>query len=143
LLGRNNIAADMLVTLGNRRDYADSYLLDVWGWKNYVPSGLREPITQLRSGVFQKDGNIMWITFVMYKVCSKKDRTFAIKTSFYNILTTVPFKVVPSTGDTPFPTFLPLLERFLERTLCDGTQFSYRIFLNLCLFKKKKTKLFK
>jgi hypothetical protein len=29
LLGRNNIAADMLVTLGNRRDYADSYLLDV------------------------------------------------------------------------------------------------------------------
>jgi len=26
LLGRNNIAADMLVTLGNHRDYADSYL---------------------------------------------------------------------------------------------------------------------
>ena len=42
--------------------------------------------------------------------CSKKDRTFAVKTySFYSILSTVPFKVVPSTGDTPFP-FLPLLE---------------------------------
>jgi hypothetical protein len=40
----------------------------------------------------------------------KKDRTFTIKTLFYNILSTVPFKVVPSTGDTPFPTFLPLLE---------------------------------
>jgi hypothetical protein len=44
------------------------------------------------------------------KACStKKYRTFAIKTSFYNILSTVPFKLVPTTGDTPFPTFLPLL----------------------------------
>ena len=51
--------------------------------------------------------------------------------SFYNILSTVPFKVVPSTGDTLFPTFLPLLESFLEGTFCDGTQFSYCIFLNL------------
>jgi hypothetical protein len=32
----------------------------------------------------------------------KKDRTFAIKTLFY-ILSTVPFQVVPSTGDTPVP----------------------------------------
>jgi hypothetical protein len=61
----------------------------------------------------------------------KKDRTFATNTLFYNILSTVPFKVVPSTGDTPFPTFLPLLECFLERTFCDDAQFSYRIFLNL------------
>jgi hypothetical protein len=73
----------------------------------------------------------------MYKACSEKDRTFAIKTSFYNILSTVPFIVVPSTDDTPFPTFLPLLECFLERTFCDGAQFSYRIFLNLCVLKKK------
>ena len=51
--------------------------------------------------------------------------------SFYSILSTVPFKVVPSTGDTPFPTFLPLLECFLERTFCDGEQFSCRVFLNL------------
>jgi len=51
--------------------------------------------------------------------------------SLYNILSTVPFKVVPSTGNTPFPTFLTLLECFLERTFCDGAQFSYRIFLNL------------
>src|SRR5215469_5531923 len=73
----------------------------------------------------------------IYKACSKKDRTFAIKTLFYKILSTVPFKVVPSTGDTPFPTFLPLLECFLERTFCDGAQFSYRIFLNLRVFKKR------
>jgi hypothetical protein len=67
----------------------------------------------------------------------KKDRTFAIKTLFYNILNTAHFKVVPSTGDTPFPTFLPLLEYFLERSFSDGAQFSYRIFRNLRVFKKR------
>jgi hypothetical protein len=67
----------------------------------------------------------------------KRNRTFAIKTLFYNVLSTVPFKVALSTGDTPFPTFLPLLECFLERTFCDGVQFSYRIFLNLRVFKKR------
>ena len=51
--------------------------------------------------------------------------------SFYSIFSTVPFKVVPSAGDTPFLTFLPLLECFLERTFCDSAQFSYLIFLNL------------
>ena len=61
-------------------------------------------------------------------------------TSFYNILSTVPFKVVPSTGDTPFPTFLPLLKCLLERTFFDDAQFPYRIFLNLRVFKKKKKK---
>jgi hypothetical protein len=73
---------------------------------------------------------------ILYKTCSKKDRTFAIKTSFYNILRTFPFKVVPSTGDTPFP-FLPLLECSLERTFCDGAHFSYLIFLTLRMFKKR------
>jgi len=48
-----------------------------------------------------------------------------------------PLQSSPSTSGTPFPTFLPLLECFLERTFCDGTQFSYRIFLNLHVFKKK------
>jgi hypothetical protein len=71
------------------------------------------------------------------KACSKKDRTFDINTLFYNILSTVPFKAVPSTGDTPFPTFHPLLECFLERTFSDGAQFSYRVFLNLRVFKKR------
>ena len=51
--------------------------------------------------------------------------------SFYSILSTVPFKLVSSTGDTPFPTFLPLLECFLERSFCDGAEFSNRIFPNL------------
>jgi hypothetical protein len=67
----------------------------------------------------------------------KKRPIFYIKTLFYNILSTVPFKVVHSTGDTPFPTFVPLLECFLERTFCDGAQFSYRIFLNLRVFQKR------
>jgi hypothetical protein len=53
-----------------------------------------------------------------------------------------PYKVVTSIGDTPFHTFLPLLECFLERTFCEGAQFSYRIFLNLRVLKKK-TELFK
>ena len=42
--------------------------------------------------------------------------------SFHNILRTVPFKIVFCTGDTPFPTFLPLLEFFLGRTFCQKTQ---------------------
>jgi hypothetical protein len=71
------------------------------------------------------------------RLVKKKGRTFAIKTLFFNNLSTVPFKVVPSTGDTPFPTFLSLLECFLERTFCDGAQFSYRLFLNLRVFKKR------
>jgi hypothetical protein len=74
---------------------------------------------------------------IVYKTCSKKYRTFGINTLFYNILSTEPFRVVPSTGDTPFPTFLPLLKCFLERTFCDGAQFSYRIFLNLLVSKKR------
>jgi hypothetical protein len=72
-----------------------------------------------------------------YKTCSKKDRIFAIKTLFYNILSTAPFKAVPSTGDIPLPTFLPLLECFLARNFCDGAQFSYSIFLDLRVFKKR------
>jgi hypothetical protein len=82
---------------------------------------------------------VKYINFKLYKACSKKDRTFATKTLFYNILSTVPIKVVPTTGDTPFPTFLPMLECFLERTFCDGAQFSYRIFLNFRVFKKRLT----
>jgi len=58
----------------------------------------------------------------------KKRSNFWYKDFIFNILSTDPFKVVPSTGDTPFPTFLTLLEYFLERTFCDGAQFSYRIF---------------
>ena len=72
-----------------------------------------------------------------YKTCSKRDRTFGIRTSFYNILSHAPFKVVPSTGDTPFPTFPPLLECFLEHTFCDGAQFFYSIFLKPRVFKKR------
>ena len=58
-----------------------------------------------------------------YKACSKKTELLLLRTLFYNILSTIPFKEVPSTGDTPLPTFLPLLECFLECTFCDGAQF--------------------
>jgi hypothetical protein len=67
----------------------------------------------------------------------KNRPNFCYKDLFYNILSAVPFTVVPSTGNAPFPTFLPLLECFLERTFYDGAQFSYRIFLNLRVFKKR------
>jgi len=73
----------------------------------------------------------------IYKACSKKDRTFVIKTIFYNILSTAPFKLVPLTGNTAFPRFLPFLECFLEHTFCNGAQFSYSIFMNLRVFKKR------
>jgi hypothetical protein len=75
--------------------------------------------------------------FVYIQGVFKKHRTFATNTSFYNILSTVIFKVAPSTGDTPFPMFLPL-SKYLERTIYDGAQFSYRIFLNLRVFKKTR-----
>ena len=76
-----------------------------------------------------------------HKACSQKDWTFIIKLYclFYIILSTLPFKVVSSTGDTPFPMFLPLLECFLERTFCDGAQFPYHIFLNLLYGLEKTT----
>ena len=76
----------------------------------------------------------------IYKACSKNDRTFAIKTllAVLQHFKHCPLQVVPSTGDTPFPTFLPLLECFLEHTFCDGEQSSYRIFLNF-LYGLEKT----
>jgi hypothetical protein len=63
----------------------------------------------------------------IYKACSKKNRTFAIKPLLpilQHCKCTVQFKVVPFTGDLPFPKSLPFLEYFLERTFCEGAQFS-------------------
>jgi hypothetical protein len=73
---------------------------------------------------------------LMYTRRVQKKNELLLLRLFY-ILSTAPFKVVPSTGDTPFPMFLPLLECFLERTFCDGAHFSYRIFLNLRVLKKR------
>ena len=67
----------------------------------------------------------------------KKRPNFCYKDFILQHVKHCPFKVVHSTGDTPFATFRPLLECFLERTFCDGAQFSYRIFLNLRVFKKR------
>jgi hypothetical protein len=83
----------------------------------------------------------MWEDWLTIKGVFKKRPNFYYKDFILQHYSTVPFKVVPSTGDTSFPTFLPLLECFLERTFRDGAQFSYRIFLNLRVLKK--TELFK
>jgi len=54
-------------------------------------------------------------------------------------LSTVHFKVVISNGDTHLTTFLPLLEYFLEPTICDGARYSYRIFLYLLYSLEKNS----
>jgi hypothetical protein len=69
------------------------------------------------------------MAFSWISACSKKDRTFAIKTLFY-ILSTVPFRVDSLLAIHRSQSF------FLKRTFCDA-QFSYGIFLNLRVFKKR------
>ena len=68
-----------------------------------------------------------------YKVCSKKDETFAIKTL---LLILQHFKHCPLQSSPLYwrytvPNVSWLLDCFLERTFCAGRQFSYCIFLNL------------
>jgi hypothetical protein len=107
-----------------------------WRWRSTIRASSTD------NGMFDDVVKGVWSDFKPeYKACSKKDRTFAIKILFYNILSTVPFKVVPSTDNTPLPTFHPLLECFLERTFCDGAQFSYRVVLNLRVLKKRRNVL--
>jgi len=58
--------------------------------------------------------------------CAQKNFVIIHLLLIFCILNTVHFKVVSSTGDTPLPTFLPLLQSFLEPTLCDGAQYAFR-----------------
>jgi hypothetical protein len=44
---------------------------------------------------------------------------------YLNLIKLVAFKVLPSTLDTPLPTFFPVLERVLERVLRDGAKVPY------------------
>jgi hypothetical protein len=76
--------------------------------------------------------NILFI-HVIYKACSKKDRTYAIKTLLLILQHSkhCPLQSSPLYWRYTVPNFYPLLECFLERTFCDGEQFSYRSFLNL------------
>ena len=74
---------------------------------------------------------VKWLSVYRRWFQKRPNFCYGLYCSFYSILWAVPFKVFPSTGDIPFPTFLPFLERFLERTFCDGARFSYCIFLNL------------
>jgi hypothetical protein len=67
----------------------------------------------------------------------KKRPNFCYKDFIVQYFKHFPLQSSPSTGDTPFPVFLTLLECFLERTFCDGVQFSYRVFLNLRVFKRR------
>ena len=93
---------------------------DIWSWKyaDFVaasPAALMNVVQTASAGFGLHTGNTKinqqngeWLRNMKFyedKACSKNDRTFAIRTLFYNILSTVPFKVVPSTGDTPFSTF--------------------------------------
>jgi hypothetical protein len=114
-------------------NYQEEWFWQRATWRKMRCYSVGRGSTENRKGIQSR-----YLQFYTYKVRSKKHRTFTIKTLFYNILSTAPFKVVPSTGDTPFATFLPLLKCFLERNFCDGAQFSHRIFLNLRVFKKKK-----
>ena len=53
---------------------------------------------------------------------------FLICCSTYSLLKLVFFKVLPSTLDTPLPTFFPVLERILELVLRDGAKVPCPIF---------------
>jgi len=62
----------------------------------------------------------------LYKASSNKD-FIAILQHFKHC----PIQSSPLYWQYTVPTFLPLLVCFLERTFCDGAQFSYCIFPNL------------
>ena len=69
-------------------------------------------------GVFNKRPNFCYKDFILhFKHCPLQSR--------------------PVYWPYNFATFLPSLECFLERTFCDGARFSYRILLNLRVFKKR------
>ena len=93
---------------------------------------LRHTSTETKQRVYLQ--KIKTCKLILYKACSNKV-VFVVKlvllTGTFSTLSPVPFKAVPSTGDKRFPTFLPLLDFFLERISSDGTQFSCRVFLNL------------
>ena len=55
---------------------------------------------------------------------------FLIYCFTYNLIELVSFRVLPSTLDTPLPTFFAVLERVLERVLRDGAKVLCRIFLS-------------
>jgi len=68
---------------------------------------------------------------MLCKACSKNQICYSDFIDIFYILSFVHFHVDSSSGDAPFLTFLPLLECFLEPTVCDGAGKFYRIFLNL------------
>jgi len=64
---------------------------------------------------------------------------FKIYCFTYNLIKLVSFKVLPSTLETPLPTFFPVLECVLERVLRDGAKVPYRIFFHLLYRLKSAT----
>jgi len=67
-----------------------------------------------------------------YEGSPQRNRTFFLIYCFtYNLIKLVTFKVLPSTLDTPLPTFFQFLERVLERVLRDGAKDPFRIFFYL------------
>jgi len=83
-----------------------------------------------------------WCMFIsVYKGSSQRNQTFLKIYCFtYNLIKLVTFKVLPSTLDTPLPTFFPFPERALECVLRDGVKVPYRIFF--CLLYRLKSATF-
>ena len=77
----------------------------------------------------------------MYVGSPYRNRTFffLICCFTYNLIKLVSFKVLPSTLDTPLPTFLPVLERVLELVLRDGAKVPCQIFFSLFYRLKSAT----
>jgi hypothetical protein len=75
-------------------------------------------------------------------VLKKKRPNFCYKDFILQHFKHRPLQSSPLYWRYTVPNVSSLLESFLERTLFDGAQFSYRIFLNLRVFKRK-TDLFK
>ena len=69
----------------------------------------------------------------------KETELFLIYCFTYNLIKLVSFKVLPSTLDTPRPSFFPVLERVLERVLRDGAKVPYRKFFYLLYRLKSVT----
>jgi len=71
----------------------------------------------------------------MYKICSNKDRTFAIKTILQHVKQ-CPLQSSPLYWRYTVPNVSSVVGMLPGTHSCDGAQFSYRILLNLRVSKK-------
>jgi len=87
--------------------------IPTWWWEEYFKMQVK-----YRTG--------SWYLIVSYNIRGqsiKKPNFFFLICCFtYNLMKLVSFKVLPSTLDTPLPTFFPVLERVLGLVLRDGAK---------------------